>query len=169
MGTPKKQRRKYDTPVKPYDKERIERENNITSSYGLRRKKEIWRAESVLRNFRRRARNLQALSDKAQEEILLGKLNKMGIQCSTMDDILGISLQQLLDRRLQSVVFKKGMAHSMRHSRQLIVHGHVLIKERKIDKPNYFVFAGEEDTIKLNLEPETIKTEPATGTEGAQK
>ncbi|HLD83721.1 MAG TPA: 30S ribosomal protein S4 [archaeon] len=150
MGHPKQHTRKYATPVKPFDKERIEKEKGILTSYGLRRKKELWRAESILRNLRRRARSLQAAPDKVKEQELFAKVGILGISIKTLDEVLGISLEQILDRRLQSVITRKGLANTMKHSRQLIVHGHVMIGERKTKWPSYLVPAGEEASIKLD-------------------
>ncbi|MBI4019389.1 MAG: 30S ribosomal protein S4 [Candidatus Aenigmarchaeota archaeon] len=149
MGHPKQQTRKYATPVKPYDKERIEKEKGIVSSYGLRRKKELWRAESILRNLRRRARSLQASPDKSKEQELFAKLAMLGINVKSLDEVLGIPLEQILDRRLQSVVAKKGLANTMKHSRQLITHGHVMIDGRKARWPSYLVPTTQEASIKL--------------------
>src|SRR3990167_7080624 len=97
MGHPKQHTRKYATPVKPFDKERIEKEKGILTSYGLRRKKELWRAESILRNLRRRARSLQAAPDKVKEQELFAKVGILGISIKTLDEVLGISLEQILD------------------------------------------------------------------------
>lgn len=145
MGHPKKQRRKYDKPRKPYDKERIEREKRIKQEFGLRRKKEIWRAEGLLRNFRQRARNLQATRDDKKAEELISSLKKIGIDCQSLDDVLTINLETILSRRLQTIVGKK--ANGIKHARQLIVHGHVLVDGRKTRWPSYLVKRGEDDRI----------------------
>jgi small subunit ribosomal protein S4 len=150
MGHPKKQRRKYESPKRPYDKARIEKERKIEQDFGLKRKREIWHAESILRNFRRRARELQAQKDEKLEKELLQKLNKLGINVSTVDDVLGIKLENILSRRLQTVVYKKGFANTTRQARQLIVHGHVYIDDRRILWPSYLVQTGEEDKIKVS-------------------
>ncbi|MBI4018032.1 MAG: 30S ribosomal protein S4 [Candidatus Aenigmarchaeota archaeon] len=159
MGHPKKQRSKYETPKRPYDKSRIERERKLLQDYGLRRKKEIWRAESILRNFRRRARDLQAKRDEKLEKELLGKLNKLGIRVSSVDDVLGVGLENILSRRLQTIVYKRGIANSARHARQLITHGHVHIDDRKVVWPSYLVSSHDETRIKLNprIRTEMIK------------
>jgi len=152
MGHPKKQRKKYETPKKPWDSKTIEKEKKILEEFGLRRKHEIWRAESVLREFRRRARELQAKKDEKREKEMFEKLNKMGLRCSRLDDILSIRLEDMLSRRLQTIVYKKGLANTPRHARQLIVHGHVLVNERKVRWPSYTVSEGEEESISLRHE-----------------
>ncbi|MBI4014585.1 MAG: 30S ribosomal protein S4 [Candidatus Aenigmarchaeota archaeon] len=150
MGHPKKQKKKFASPTKPYDKERIDREKKLLSSYGLRRKKEIRRAESILRDFRQRARTLQASANATKERELIDKLATLGVDVKSLDNILGVSVEQLMDRRLQSVIFKKGMANSMKHARQLILHGHVTISGRKLSWPSYIVRSTEDGLIKVD-------------------
>lgn len=149
MGHPKKQRKKYEVPRKLWDKNRIEKERKIIDEFGLRRKRELWKSESILRDFRRRARELQAKRDDVKEKDLFAKLTSMGIKCTSLDDVLSINLETIISRRLQTIVYKKGIANSPRHARQLIVHGHVLIKDRKILWPSYIVRRDEEEQIAL--------------------
>ncbi len=149
MGHPKKQRKKFEKPKRPFDKERLEREEKVRRDYGLRRKKEILRAESIVRNFRRRARSLQAEPDKEEEKKLLEKLNKLGLSCSKLDDVLSLKLEDLLSRRLQHIVYKKNLANSIKEARQYIVHGHVTVNKRKVLWPGYLVPTGLEGEIEL--------------------
>lgn len=157
MGHPKKQRRKYERPKRPYDRERIERERKLLQEYGLRRKKEIWAAESILRDFRRRARELQAKRNERKEKELLEKLNKLGIKCSTLDDVLSVTLKDILARRLQTIVHKRDFAHSMKHARQMITHGHVLVDNRRVKWPSYLVPADMESRIETNLKVKGVE------------
>ncbi len=150
MGHPKKFKKKYERPKKPYDKSRIDAERKIKENFGLRRKREIWRAEGIVRDFRRRARALQAKRNEQEEKVLLEKLNKIGIPCRRLDDVLQIGLEDVLARRLQTILFKKGIANSVRHSRQLIVHGHVTVENKKIFWPSYIVEKDLEDKIALD-------------------
>lgn len=150
MGHPKKQRKKYQRPKRPFDKARIEREKNTKMSFGLRRKKEIWRSESILRNFRRRARELQASKDEKKEKDLFLKLARMGIKCSKLEDVLDAKLDDILSRRLQTLVFKKGYASTVKKARQLIVHGHITVDSRKVKFPGYIVPPELEEKIGMN-------------------
>ncbi len=150
MGHPKQQRKKYETPFRPYDKERLEREKNVLKQYGLKRKKEIWRAAGILRGFRQRARELQASRDELKEKLLLEKLNKLGMRCSKLEDVLGINLDTILSRRLQTLVYKKGFATTPDQARQMIVHGHIHIMSRKIRWPGYLVPTELEGTMQMN-------------------
>jgi len=145
----KKQRKKYERPLKLWDKTRIETEKKLLKDYGLRRKKEIWRAESILRNYRRLTRTLAAKKDKKMEKILLDKIFRMGLieKSADLDDVLALAVENILDRRLQTLVFKKGLANSPKQARQFIVHGHIALDGRRIRWPSTLVRKGEEKNI----------------------
>jgi len=135
-------KKKFKKPLRPWDKERIEEEKKLLKKYGLRRKKEIWKAESILRNYRRRARNIAAQNDKEGEKILLDKLYKLGIlekRDVDLTAVLGLKVDDILKRRLQTIVFKKGMSNTPLHARQLITHGHIAIDGRRFIFPSYLV------------------------------
>ena len=145
----KKQRKKFSRPLKPYDKGRIENEHKISQKYGLRRKREIWKAEAILREFRERARNLAARRNKEEEHLLLDKLHKFGLipKNSNLDDVLSLTLDKLLDRRLQTIVHSKGLAHTPKQARQFIVHGHIAINGRRTRWPSQLVMTDQESEV----------------------
>jgi small subunit ribosomal protein S4 len=146
----KRQKKKYERPKKPWDKARIEEEKKLLEKYGLRRKREIWRAESILRNYRRIARELAARRDKEREKILIDKLFKMGIlkkKEATLDDVLALTVEDILERRLQTIVHKKGLAKTLKQARQFIVHGHIAVDGRRVRWPSMLVPVSEEDKI----------------------
>lgn len=146
----KRFRKKYKKPFKPFDKERIQKEKELMKKYGLRRKKEIWKAETILRNFRRIARKLRAERSEKLEKDLLQKLHKLGIlESENIEDVLNLNVEDILKRRLQTIVYTKGLARTPKHARQLIVHGHILINGRKVTFPSYLVTKFEEDKITL--------------------
>ena len=152
MGDPRRQHKRYTTPRHPWQKDRIDAENKLTRQYGLRGKRELWKAETVLRNFRRQARRmLSASGDQAVKETqqMLARLQRLGLIKSegTLDDVLGLGLENVLDRRLQTVVFKKGLAHTPLQARQLISHGHVDVEGRRVTVPSYLVSVEEEGGI----------------------
>jgi len=132
----------YERPRILWNKKRIEEEANILSEYGLRRKHEIWRAEAILRNFRRQARELiGTTSETVKKDVLLGKLNRLGIlpQSASLDDILSLNIKNILERRLQTLVFRKGLAKTMKQARQFIVHGHITLNGRVVKSPSMLV------------------------------
>lgn len=145
----KKQKKKFESPLKPWSKERIEKERELLFKYGLRRKHEIWRAESILRNFRQRARILTAKKNKAEEQILIKKLNDLGLisKNAKVEDILALTNENLLDRRLQTIVHKKGLANTLKQARQFIVHGHIAVDGRRMKWPSTIIHAEDENKI----------------------
>ena len=153
MGDPKKSRRKWEGPSHPWLKLNLEREQVLLGKYGLRNKKELWLAETVIRKFRHQARSLLALPPAertAREKQLIQKLYKLGFiekENATVDDILGLTVENYLERRLQTIVFKKGLARTIYQARQLIVHGHIAIGGRRVTSPGYIVSRDEENLI----------------------
>lgn len=152
MGDPRKQRKSYETPTHPWRKGRIDKEKELIRKYGLKNKKDIWKAESKLRRIRRLARNLLGShGEQAEEEEnkLLGKLQKLGLLKgeADLDSVLGLSIEDFLERRLQSLVHRKGLAKSPKHARQLVVHGHIRVGGRRITAPSYLVPVEQEETI----------------------
>jgi small subunit ribosomal protein S4 len=147
----KRQHKKFTRPLRPWSRSNIEAEKKIKQDYGLRRKKEIWRAESILRNYRRIARSLAAKRDKEKEKILLDKLSKMGLikSESSLDNVLVLNVENILERRLQTLVFKRGLAHTLKQARQMIVHGHVALDGRRTRWPSVLVPLSEEGKISL--------------------
>lgn len=157
MGDPKFPRRQYSTPFHPWKAERIAEENSLQKKYGLKNKKEVWRAKSHLRVFRQRARTLAAQlrtgnpqADKEKGQ-LLARLHKLGVlqPQATLDDVLTLNVEQILTRRLQTQVYLKGFCASPDQARQFIAHGHVVIGERRVNIPGYYVKRGEEERIAL--------------------
>ena len=148
MGEPRKLSRKYDVPRKLHDKQKMVIDNKLTKEYGLKVKKEIWKAESVVRNYRKLARSLLAGTADNYERRhaeLIGKLQKIGIftKDHTIDDVLKLQASDLLERRLQTQVFRRGLALTPNQARQLIVHGHILVNGVKRDAPGSIVHAGD--------------------------
>jgi small subunit ribosomal protein S4 len=60
----------------------------------------------------------------------------------------GANLLVMLERRLDNVVYRMGMASSRIQARQLVNHGHVRVKGRKVNIPSYLVQVGDEVTLK---------------------
>ena len=155
MGHPKFATRKYDSPKHPWKKARIEEEHKLQSNYGLKNMKEIWKSKSKLRRYRQQAMKLIGRVDTTEDhwsrekQDLLSSLQRKGILSddSTIDDILVLSVENVLDRRLQSQVYYKGKASSMKQARQMVTHGHVSVGDQKITIPSYMVSREEEDMI----------------------
>jgi small subunit ribosomal protein S4 len=152
MGDPKKQHKTYTTPRVPYDTEMFMEELKLLGAYGLRNKHELWRIRTELSTLRRRARNLlaqTATEREKQEKEMIRKLHKMGLVQETgmLDDILTLSIEDLMERRLQTFIFRKGMAKSLWQARQFITHGHISIKGNEVKVPGYHVLIDDEKVI----------------------
>ncbi len=172
MGHPKKLRKKWRRPRKLFDKDRIKLEKELKKEYGFRRKKEIWKLEFDFKRIKRRARKILATKDKEAEKILIEKMNKLNIlpKNSGLEDILNLKLKNLCDRRLQTILYKKGVANTVIHARQLITHKKVIVGDRVINQPNYLV-SKEEENIKLKEKPkeEVKEKEPVETKEDGKK
>ena len=153
MGDPKFPSKHYDTPSHPWQKVRIEEESGLIHQYGLKNKREIWRANTKVREMRRQARKLTANSsdDQAQKEknLLLAKLNRLGMleQNSGLEDVLIMTPENVLDRRLQTQVYLQGLSSTVKQARQLIVHGHISIDGAVVRVPGILVTKLQEKNI----------------------
>lgn len=153
MGDPKKSRKKWQRPGHPWRKDVLEEEMRLVGEYGLRNKRELWIARSFLREVRAKARKLLALPEEQRihlEKPLVARLYKLGLlpsEDATLEDILSLTVRHVLERRLQTIVYRKGLASSIHHARQLITHGHIAIGGRRVRSPGYLVPREEENLI----------------------
>lgn len=155
MGDPRKTRRKYVTPVHPWNKERIDEEKILKREYGLVNKKEIFKMRSILKNFKDQAKKLIALqSAQAEKERqqMFSKLVKLGLLQGTTssDSVLDLDIRDVLERRLQTQVYKKGFAKTPKQARQFITHGHIIVKGKKITAPSYILSVEEETNLNFH-------------------
>lgn len=152
MGDPKRSRKRYKSPGHPYQKPRLESELVFVGRYGLRNKRELWRARTQLGQYRAQARSFLALEQEERDErekILIDKLVRLGIieEGTPSDDILGLEVEVILKRRLQTMVLERGFAGTIHQARQLITHRHISVKDRIMTSPGYIVPIKEEDVI----------------------
>lgn len=176
MGDPKKARKTFTRPRSPWRADQLAQELYLLGTFGLRNKRELWKAQTNLSSVRKQARTLLAATEQVrlrEEKKLLDSLRRKGLvaEGASLDDILGLTVEDVLARRLQTMVFKKGMALSPLHSRQLIVHGHIAIGDRLITIPGYGVSQDDESLISLvgkRAEKEPVVSEsPAVPSEEA--
>ena len=152
MGDPKKQKKQYDKPRKSFQKERLGKEKAARKLYGLKNNREFLRAESTIRSKRTNARKLLALSLEnrmKREKEIIDSLKKIGILRGnpTLDDVLTLTPEALLERRLQTIVWRKGLANSTKQARQFITHGHIGVDGKRVSIPSYIVSETEEAKI----------------------
>ncbi|MGC9099321.1 MAG: 30S ribosomal protein S4 [Candidatus Micrarchaeia archaeon] len=184
MGAPRRLRKKYEKPSMMWDRQRIQEEHELVKKYGLRNLRELWKASTELRRIRRNVKEL--FSGKASEEKgkqIISRLAKYGIVRSdaNLDDLLVLSQEAFLERRLQTVVFKKGLAKTIKQARQLITHGFIAINGRKVNRPSYMVRPEEEKGISyykpFNIEHNVLSSphrsapssEPSEGNEAGNE
>jgi small subunit ribosomal protein S4 len=152
LGDPKKQRKKYETPRFPWRTDTLQEELKFLGQYGLRNKHELWRHETTLSEFRGNARALIGKlpeERKKMEEEILTRLKKLGVleETAVLDDVLDLTIEDIFERRLQTIVYRKGLAKTVQQARQLITHGHIAIGDRRVTIPSYFVTRLEEKQI----------------------
>ena len=170
-----RKRKKYTKPRRMYDKVRIEEENELIKKYGLKNKKEIWKADAEIDRIRNRAKKL-ITSDVEEQEKLFEKLRKIGFKIEKIADILGLGKEDWLKRRLQSILISK-FNFKPKQARQLITHKHVSVDGKIVNVPSYVVkveeeqkidvdkkvFNGEKEKVKKNLKKEGEKGEKKNG------
>ena len=163
MGDPRKQRKKFSGPLHPWRRTRIEEEKILVEEYGLRNKKDLWKMTSKLGHFKKQAKSLiarQGTQAELEKKLFLAKLQRLSLigADGTFDDVLSLASKDIFERRLQTLVYRKGFAHSVLQSRQFIVHGHVFIHGQKMNVPSYLVPAGQETLI--TFDPKSALADP---------
>ena len=178
MGDPRKIRKKYQKPQHPWQKDRIVEELKLKKEYSLSNKKEIWKFDTLLKKYKDQAKKLIAMqgeqADKERKE-MMDKLKSYGLITpgnETYDAIFSLQLRNVLDRMLSTIIFKKGLARSTKQARQFIVHGHVMIGDKKLSSPTYLVLIKQESMINFSVSsslysenhPERIQPDKKTKT-----
>jgi small subunit ribosomal protein S4 len=157
MGDPKYPRKVWRKPKRPLNYELKMDELQTLGTFGLRTKRELWKAHTELSRVRQQARSLLALTEEARAEkepILLKSLSRIGLvsENSSLDDVLNLKPTDLLARRLQTIVSKKLGFKTPYQARQAVIHGHIMVGDRKVDIPSYTVTVAEEDSVKFSPE-----------------
>jgi len=152
MGDPRRLKKKFRKPKHPFQKERIMEELEFLGKYGLRNKREYWKSRTILANWRNIARKSRSLTKEKAIEVqqeLIQKLNRLGVigAEAEFEDVLLLTVEDVLKRRLQTLVYEKGLARTMYQARQYITHGHIQVAGKKVDAPSYLVKRDEEDMI----------------------
>ena len=154
MGDPKTPRRVWKKPKRPLNYDLMMDELKTLGTFGLKTKRELWKTQTELSRVRLQARSLLALRQEIRERkepVLIQSLSKIGLvdQNSTLDDVLNLQVNDLLERRLQTIALKKLYFKTPYQARQAIVHGHVMIENSVVTIPSYVVKTEEEAKIRL--------------------
>ncbi len=167
MGHPRKSKKRYEKPRRPWEMTRIKEERELAEMYGLKSKREIWKAASHIKKYKRQIRAILAEiagmkpteHTLRKKEAILAALRRRGVlkeseeASGRLEDVLALTVEDVLERRLQTRVFKKGLSNSIKHARQLIVHGHIAVDGRRVTIPSYIVNVEEERKIGYYGEP----------------
>ncbi len=178
MGDPRRLSKKYKKPRKLWDKKRILEESRLRKEFGLKNTREVWIAQAELRKVRREARKLLALPEEIREKEakrILSKLERLNIlpSTATIDDILSLTVRDFLERRLQTIVWRKGLAKTPKQARQLIVHGFISVDGRRVLSPGMLITKAMEDKIAyykpIQLEAKVVEEETSTKEEASEE
>lgn len=153
-----RKKKSYKRPKKAFEKSRIAEENALLEKYALKNKIEIWKSIAKVDYFRHRAKALAKLPLEEQQ-VLFNKLRNLGLNTNTISDVLALKTEDILERRLPTVLFKKGLAKTPQQARQLVVHKKILIDGKIIDVPSYLISIDEENKISIKIKkPKTQET-----------
>jgi small subunit ribosomal protein S4 len=152
MGDPRKIRKKFTGPKHPWKRDRIEEEKELMKKYSPKNHKEIWRMDAILENLKHQAKKLSSLrTQQAEKEkkLLLKRLENLGLikEGDSLPAILVLKLEDIMERRLQTIAFRKSLAKSIKQARQFITHAHIAVRGKVITSPSYLVLKSEEEGI----------------------
>jgi small subunit ribosomal protein S4 len=153
----KRKHKIYSRPKRPFDKMRIEEEGKIKEEFGLKNKKEIWKAEAKIKVIREKAKRLISASEEEKNNFF-ERLKKIGFNVNSISDVLSLDKKDYLKRRLQTILVQKKFASTTKGARQLITHKKVFVGEKNVSSPSYIVPIAMEDKIKLK--EKKIKSKP---------
>lgn len=156
MGDPKKLKKKYLTPSHPWNKTAIEAESILKKEYGLTTKKEIYLANTFLKKYKDLTKNLIAnktTQAETEKKLVIAKLQKYGLlpTGASLDHILSLEPKNILERRLQTVLFRKGLARTVKQARQFITHRHVTVGDKEITSPAHMLTLEEESKLAFKM------------------
>ena len=154
----KRKHKLYVRPKKAYEKIRIKEENSLAAKYGLKNKREIWKTIAKVSYFRRRAKAL-AQAPAEEQEVFFSKLRKIGLNTNSISDVLDLKVENILERRLPTIVVKKKLAETSRQARQFVVHKKILVNGKVVNTPSYIVSTEEENNITLRTKAKAVKVE----------
>ena len=144
-------------PKKPFDKDRLINELRIVGVYGLRNKREVWRVQLTLAKLRKAARQLLTLPQddprrQFEGDAIIRRIVKLGLLKENerkLDYVLGLTINQFMERRLQTLVAQRKIADSIHHARVMIRQRHIAIGKQLVNIPSFMVRVSSEQHIAI--------------------
>jgi small subunit ribosomal protein S4 len=152
----KRKHKTYSRPKRPFDKPRIQEEEKIKEEFGLKNKREIWKADAKIKSIREKAKKLIS-ADEKEKQAFFERLKKIGFKVDSISDVLSLDKRDYMKRRLQTILVEKHMASTMKGARQLITHKKVLIEGNAVNSPSFVVPVYLENKITLKKSKEKNK------------
>eukprot|EP00703_Trepomonas_sp_PC1_P004844 JAP91762.1 Ribosomal protein S9 [Trepomonas sp. PC1] len=147
----------FNTPRRPFNSPRIKSELELVGKYGLRCKREIYRAKFMLSKIRKTARKLLTLEAenpirKFEGDALMRRLHVLGVlenDKNELDYVLSLKIDDLLKRRLQTVISDNSTTKTIHQARVWIKHGHIQVGNNTVNVPGFLVRSASEKYIKI--------------------
>merc|ERR1712010_404122 len=151
--------KKSKPPRRPFEKERLDSELKLIGQFGLKNKREIWRVRLALAKIRATARTLLTKDEKDPQRIfegqaLMRRMIRYGIldeDKQRLDYVLELKVENVMERRLQTLVFKRGLAKSIHHARVLIRQRHIRVGRQIVNVPSFMVRVESQPHIEFAL------------------
>jgi small subunit ribosomal protein S4 len=151
-----RKKNKYVKPRKMFEAERIKEENILVEKYGLKNKKEVWKAQAKVDYYRGRAKTLSKKPIEEQE-VFFNKMRALGLETENTADVLGLKVENILERRLPTILVKKKLANAPKQGRQMVTHKRVMINRKVMSSPSYLVPLSEENQITIKQKEKKLK------------
>ena len=152
----KRKQKSFSRPKQPFNLERIQEENKLRDRYGLKNKKEIWKTLAKINYYRARAKALAKASEE-ERSAFLAKLQSLGLNTESTADVLDLQVENLLERRLPTIVAKQKLAPTVKTARQMVVHKLITIGGNTVNTPSYIVPVTQEKTIAVKKKAKPAK------------
>eukprot|EP00826_Nyctotherus_ovalis_P017077 TRINITY_DN1499_c0_g1_i10.p2 TRINITY_DN1499_c0_g1~~TRINITY_DN1499_c0_g1_i10.p2 ORF type:complete len:198 (-),score=68.94 TRINITY_DN1499_c0_g1_i10:133-726(-) len=145
----------WNTPKRPWERERLSQELKYVGMYALKNKREVWRVQYMLAKIRKAARELLILAEDDprrlfEGEALVNRMMRLGVlkpEERRLDYVLGLTVPQFLERRLATMVLKKKMARSHHEARVMIYQRHIRVGKQLVNIPSFMVRVENESQI----------------------